>query len=222
VQKEFKDIFMCSDITEEETANMLNRYKNLEKIRIDKKVSKEDYIKAVFEKAKRKFGFEDCKFYLEFMQGEVSKAGKTMGKAYDTCDRVGIDLSQKIEKIQGTIHHEMRHMKQHYYAVNYDPQAYIKAMTNKNSLAKNLKEDDLQPVLDSLLDTIKDSFNLKSFSKNNVPAKLREYTKKCLEAKSCYADGHANYDQYYESFLEQDARYAESKISKLFGLNKKD
>lgn len=213
VQKTFKDVFLREDITEKEAAEMLNRYKEVEKLRVTG--TKEEYIQAVFDEAKRNFGFADSKFKLVLKSGQVSKNGKTAGAAAHACARVEIDPGSKIEQIQGIMHHEMRHMKQNYYAVNYDPHVYSQTLCRGTEMAP-LTEKELKEVLDSVLDDIKNIFNLKRFSKENIPKEQLKYAKECLEGRKTYVDGHTDYKAYYNNFNEVDARHAGGLIDKLF------
>jgi hypothetical protein len=116
-------------------------------------------------------------------------------------------------------------MKQHYLAVNYDPPAYINALHERDSGIPKVKisKKELDEVFEVSLNDIKESFNIRDFSRNNVPAELREYAQKCIDSYRHYAQPEVNYDKYYNNFLEIDARHAGSEIDKLFyGNNKKD
>ena len=69
VQKTFKDVFLREDITEKEALEILNRYKEVEKIRITG--TKEEYARALFDEAKRNYGFENSNlkiFYTDLIQ----------------------------------------------------------------------------------------------------------------------------------------------------------
>jgi hypothetical protein len=214
-------VFLRSDISEKETIEMLDRYKEVEKIGITG--TKEEYIQAVFKEAKRNFGFEDCNFKLKLCAGKTSKNGKTIASVTRLSTRVEFDPSTEIARVQNAMHHEMRHMKQHYLAVNYDPQSYINAASNHVPKEFKLDKKGFDEVLEDSLNDIKESFNLRDFSGDNVPVELREYAQKCIEAERNYVDAHENYDKYYNNFLEIDARHAGSEIDKLFyGNNKKD
>ncbi len=214
VQKTFKRVFLRKNLTEEEALEMLNRYKEVEKIQVTG--TKEEYIQAVFNEAKRNFGFTDSKINIEFIKGQASKSGKTQGRAGILCNRVEIDPNTKINQIQGIIHHEIRHLKQNFYAVNYDPQTYKYALLRDNNFAKNLSPEELEEVLDDCLKHIKESFNLESFSTDNIPNEHLQYAKACLEASTTYVNGHNNFKAYYDNFKEADARYAGGLIDKLF------
>ena len=212
VQKTFKEVFLRDDITEKEALEMLNRYKEVEKISVTG--SKKEYIRAVYEEAKRNFVFANAKFELQFGNGQVSSNGKTMGGAAECCKYIMIDPSLKIEEIMNTVHHEMRHMKQNYYAVNYDPQRY------KSSLARDLDIDitskDLEEVLDDSLGEIQKCFNLKTFSRTNIPNEQINFAKQCLEGCETYVDAHKNSKAYFENFKEIDAYHTGELIDKLF------
>jgi hypothetical protein len=224
VQKTFKDVFLRSDITEKETVEMLDRYKDIEKLGVTG--TKEEYIQAVFKEAKRNFGFEDCNFELKFEADKILKKHRTLAAASGVSKEVTIDPSIEIAQVQNAMHHEMRHMKQHYFAVNYDPQAFVEALSNRDMslgfLPKvNLSKKQWDEVLEASLDDLKESFNLKDFSKDNVPAELRRYTQKCIDAQRDYADPNVDYDKYWNSFVEVDARFAGESMAKLFGLRVK-
>ena len=218
VQKTFKDVFLRGDITEKEALEMLNRYKEVEKVGVTG--TKEEYIQAVFDEAKRNFGFKDSKFELRLVNGQVSKNGKTEGGAATICNRIEIDPRAKMEKIQGIMHHEMRHIKQHYYEINYDIDKYMDALSKRTvgslkSLGiENIEFDDV--VRKHLLNEIKETFNLAVFSRNNIPKEHINYTKQLLEAEKTYADAHIDFNTYYNNFKEVDARHAGGLIDKLF------
>ena len=212
VQKTFNDVFLRTDITEKEALEILNRYKEVEKIAVTG--TKEEYIQAVFNDAKRNFGFNDSKFKLVLKNGEVSENGKTLGGAAVLSNRVKIDPSQRLELIQGVMHHEMRHLKQNFYAVNYDSQAYKYAL--RNDYSEKLSKKELEEVLDSCLEDMREMFNLKCFDRNNIPKEQIQYAKKCLEGRKTSVDGHKDFNSYYNNFLEVDARHAGGLIDKLF------
>lgn len=213
VQKTFKEVFLRDDITEKEALEMLNRYKEVEKISVTG--SKKEYIRAVYEEAKRNFGFANAKFELHFGKGQVSKNGKTLGGAANSCQYIMIDPSAKIEKIMGLVHHEMRHMKQNFYAVNYDPQRY------KISLARNIEDIDItskqrEEILDETLNDIKKVFNLETFSKTNIPKERINFAKQSLEGCETYVDAHIDDEAYFKNIKEVDAYHIEELIDKLF------
>lgn len=212
VQKTFNEVFLRTDISEKEAFEILNRYKEVEKIAVTG--TKEEYIQAVFNEAKRNFGFKDSKFKLVIKNGEVSENGKTLGGAAVLSNRVEIDPSQRLELIQGVMHHEMRHMKQNFYAVNYDPQAYKYAL--RNGYSEKLSKKELEEVLDSCLEDMQEVFNLKFFDRNNIPKEQLQYAKECLEGRKTYVDGHTDFNSYYNNFLEVDARHSGGLIDKLF------
>ena len=212
VQKTFKEVFLRDDITEKEALEMLNRYKEVEKISITR--SKKEYIRAVYEEAKRNFGFADAKFELRLQNGQVSQNGKTLGGAAECCKYIMIDPSTEIGKIMNTVHHEMRHMKQNFYAVNYDPQRYKISLARKIDVDITCKES--EEVLDETLDEIKKYFNLQKFSKTNIPNERINFAKQSLEGCETYVDAHKNSKAYYENFKEVDAYHTGELIDKLF------
>jgi len=211
-QKTFNDVFLRNNITEKEASEMLNRYKEIEKLGVTG--TKEEYIQAVFNEAKQNFGFADSKFKLKLCNGEVSKNGKTLGAAKRLGRYIEIDPAAKTEEIQGIIHHEMRHMKQNYFAANLNSQEYKNCL--KKDVNEQLSKSELDEVLADCMNDILESFNLKAFSKSNVPPEYRDYAQKCLDAHKTYVDAHKDFDAYYNNFLEIDARHAGSLIDTLF------
>ena len=55
VQQTFKEVFLREELTEEETVQILNKYKELEKIKVTG--SRKEYVNALFEIAKQNYGF---------------------------------------------------------------------------------------------------------------------------------------------------------------------
>ena len=215
VQKTFKEVFLREDLTEKEALEMLNRYKEVEKLGITGK--KEDYIKAVFKEAKRNFGFEEAKFPLIIKQNSRSimvKGGAQINNKY-----VEISPKQAIKKIQNDVHHEMRHIKQHFLAANYDEKAFRQALINHNQNAKSLTERELKEVINDTILEMKNMHGVTSFSRNSIPKNQLEYAKKCSEAFSKpYIDGTKDFAKYEAQWQEVDARFAGESIAKLFGL----
>jgi hypothetical protein len=117
------------------------------------------------------------------------------------------------------MHHEMRHIKQHYFELNYDPKTFLHFKEALKTAKENhLGEKAAEEVFDSCIEDIQSVFNLKSISRDNIPPKLREYAKKCLDGQQNYVPLDVNYDLYYNNFVEVDARFAGESMAKLFGL----
>ena len=216
VQKTFKEVFLREDLTEKEALEMLNRYKEVEKLGITGK--KEDYIKAVFKEAKRNFGFEEAKFPLIIEQNSRSIMVKGGANIYNK--HVEISPQQAIKEIQNKVHHEMRHIKQHFLAANYDEKTFRQSLMNHNSsLTEGLTEKELKEVLDDTILEMKNIHGVTSFSINNIPKNQLDYARKCSEAFSKpYIDGTKDFAKYEAQWQEVDARFAGESIAKLFGL----
>ena len=233
VQKTFKEVFLREDLTEKEALEMLNRYKEIEKIGITS--NKEKYIEAVFKEAKRNFGFNNKPIELIIKSPEDN----TLAGACDSLNRnIWIRPTRKNSSILKTIHHEFRHAKQHELAYNFDPSI---ANYNFMSLLKKEKPKELDRFIDSLIDkhiiekieineeVIKHFSkeyetlvvrNFGSFTSTNVPDSQKELAKKLAKSyNELNADEYHKYGEYYRTrFFEQDARFAEESIAKLFGL----
>ena len=216
VQKTFKEVFLREDLTEKEALEMLNRYKEVEKLGITGK--KEDYIKAVFKEAKRNFGFEEAKFPLIIEQNSRSIMVKGGANIYNK--HVEISPQQAIKEIQNKVHHEMRHIKQHFLAANYDEKAFRQSLMNHNSsLTEGFTEKELKEILDDTILEMKNIHGVTSFSRNNIPKNQLDYARKCSEAFSKpYIDGTKDFAKYEAQWQEVDARFAGESIAKLFGL----
>ncbi len=216
VHKTFKEVLLREDLTEKEALEMLNRYKEVEKLGITGK--KEDYINAVFKEAKRNFGFEEAKFPLIIEQNSRSIMVKGGANIYNK--HVEISPQQAIKEIQNKVHHEMRHIKQHFLAANYDEKAFRHSLMNHNSsLTEGLTEKELKEILDDTILEMKNIHGVTSFSRNNIPKNQLDYARKCSEAFSKpYIDGTKDFAKYEAQWQEVDARFAGESIAKLFGL----
>ncbi|MBE7705615.1 MAG: hypothetical protein E7Z90_07400 [Cyanobacteria bacterium SIG29] len=230
VQKTFKEVFLREDLTEKEALEMLNRYKDVEKLGITGK--KEEYIEAVFKEAKRNFGFENSNIKLEIVSREANYCGGS-GRWLDCIE---INLNRPQNDIFGTIHHEFRHKFQRFLEVNHSFDDVVRAegICAYNSgkkeilpLEQYLKEEWLTDhFIKHLKNKALNMYNIKEFDSKRVPNKLKEYAKKCIKANETYIDGTeairlGQYNKYYDNFLEVDARSAENAISELFGKTKK-
>jgi hypothetical protein len=234
VQKEFKNIFLNKNLTEDETINTINRYRALEKMRLDKKVSKEDYIKAVFEEAKNNYGLAQSGIKLQFNSQKLPKG--QIGKWSPKERTILINLSATTEQAFGAVHHELRHSKQSITMAQNCPPEFAYECALKSMYKKKLKEHPLttkpfvqwrqkletpewknramteviMPMLNSWQDVPKIDFpNVVEYAKNVISSNLN------------YVQYEKNQEKYWINWIEQDARYAEHKICKLFKINEK-
>ena len=233
VQKTFKEVFLRDDITEKEALDMLNRYKEVEKLGITG--TKEEYIKALFKEVKQNYGYKDTPIQLLI---EVPPR-KTLG---GECSRLNhsimINPKYNNSNIFNTMHHEFRHAKQHELAYNTDPTitdiAFLKAV-------KKVSPDELDKATDHIIDKgiereqeiqakLIEHFSflhekmvtryLGKSSINNIPKSQQELAQKLTKSfKECNYEEYGKYGEYYKTrFFEEDARFAGESIAKLFGL----
>ena len=233
VQKTFKEVFLREDLTEKEALEMLNRYKEVEKLGITG--TKEEYIKAVFKEAKQNYGLNDRPIELIIKD----PANTTLVGECDFLNRhIWIRPTRKNSSIFSTIHHEFRHAKQHEFAYNLDSSL---ANTGFMKTLKDEKTKEFYDFLDSLIDkhitdkkeiekeiikhfsreyetTVTKNFG--NFASTNVPKSQKEFAEKLVKAHNeLDTEEYRKYGEYYRTrFFEEDARFAEESIAKLFGL----
>lgn len=226
VQKTFKDVFMRDDLTEKDTLEMLKEYHKTELIRING--TPEEYANALFEVALKNYGLEDSGIQLRFHPYTGSKAG---GGWHAHINTVFCKSNKSAEDYFSTIHHELRHAKQTQAVVenlsDKEYEDYFKKMCYRcakdDEHLKHIKsyEEFEQKVLtpDFLEITMKAS---KGLARKNPPTneKTLEFAKKMLEAEKNYVDADKDMEKYWNADNEKDARDAELKMIKLFGLLK--
>lgn len=214
-QSDFQSLFLREDISVEETQNIIKRYKAIEKIS-----DKIEYANAFYQETKRNFGFEHIDLPLKFERGQESKIGTTVGGSKKLMHEVVISPDIKGDKLCRTIFHELRHVKQNYYAASLDHYAYLKSVFDKlrGKLPEGATENDLQLAM--YLAGGKMIKRWGSLTPNNIPSKDMEFAKKCLDSHKNYVNPHDDKQSYFENFLEQDAYSSEFKFEKLYGIIK--
>ena len=208
VQKTFKDVFLRGDITEKEALEMLNRYKEVEKIRVTG--TKEEYARALFDEAKRNYGFADSNLKISYFDTE----GRMGGGFGWIMPEITIDSKGRIKRLMNTIHHELRHAKQTYYAINMKPDEYLAAMrtarkgTNFENLVSSYTPEEILKI-----------FGMSKPNKHIVPSKYESFVDNVIqgEKKRTYSADYFG-PEYMNNFLEVDARSAGESMAKLFGL----
>ncbi len=186
---------------------MIERYKDLEKIE-----DKEEYIKAVFEEAKNNFGFRKSKMQLqisppEHMQGYIGGADTAF---YNV--QIRSDIPR--EKVLETIHHELRHHKQHYYAYNLSPETYMKAVNKKIEIFTGGKRKDNWKDINKFNEWLSSNLGEQP-SVSNVPEQYVPFAQKCTKAIETYVIAHDDRYAYWNNYLEKEARNAGKIISEL-------
>ena len=175
-QKVFKEVFLKENLTEAQTIEILNRYKEIEKIRITG--TKNEYIEAVFKEAKSNFGFAKANIPLMIRVSE--RGNRVAGGASIINTHVEISPEVSLSYVLTCVHHEMRHIKQNYMAVNYDSATFREYLRKHIKVNRTLSEAEWQISLDSCMRKMRKVHNLQSFSRDNIPASQLEYAKKCL------------------------------------------
>lgn len=207
VQKTFKEVFLRDDITEKEALEMLNRYKEVEKISITG--TKEEYARALFDEAKRNYGFENSNFEFCYRNLDSMHAGGATCPGFVNVD---ISSTNPTERFMNIIHHEFRHLKQIFYAVNAEPNGYIQAL--KESMKGTIAEKYL-PTIEDILKP----FNMVKPDKSKVPNKYKSFVEKVIQGvkERTYCGGEVG-QEYINNINEVDARFAGESMANLFGL----
>lgn len=143
-QKIFKDVFMKDNLTEKETIELLEGYRELEKKRV--KLSNKKYAKEVFNFAKKNFDIHNQSINLSL---EAHK------EAFGCCDRLNSEIritpkciKEGKNKIFETVHHELRHAKQNELIYHKDP-AKLEHAVAHNLMAQKY------PNMEKMMDYIK-------------------------------------------------------------------
>lgn len=213
VQKSFQKVFMRDDITLGETKVMLDRYKQIEKIK-----DNDEYIRQMFNEAAKNYGLDKFNIKLFLRDNIRNEFGmRTNGEAYGSFMGVSVLKTQRRETVANTVHHELRHWLQNYYSFNLNPEQYVKGLANRIKIPKSLSEKDLQDVLDSQMNDIIERIGKPSIK--NVPDDKLEFAQKCLNGHCNYTDAFENKKAYFSNFVERDAYFAGDTIEKILKRN---
>lgn len=205
-QKTFKEVFLRNDISESETLEILRRYKEVEKIRV--KGTKEEYAKALFEEAKRNYGLTDTKIKIDY--DDLSKLNKGGGYA-PSFEEVEISSSNPTERLMNVIHHELRHVKQTYFAVNAQPERYVQALREAK---QGTVFENYVPNVEEMLKP----FNMMKPNKDIVPSEYTNFVEDVIRGAKEHTYSVERGEAYWNNPCEIDARFAGESIAKLFGL----
>jgi len=203
-QKAFQELFMNKDITLGETKVMLDKYKEIEQIQ-----DYDKYANALYDYAKENYGLKDVDLPLVLKDSlQDTKIVETMGGAHDNLSSVDISRRNKRTKLLNTVHHELRHIKQTYYALCLDKDKTMRAQWPKGHKY-------YQDVADDTIEQIEKRFG--KLSPDKVSDEYKGFALKCIEGKEKYADAHKDIVGYWTNFLEQDARKAGDLADKYIG-----
>ena len=194
IQNVFQGVFMDKNIGIGEAKVMLDRYKDLEEIS-----DKSEYINAVFEEAKRNFGFKESGIQLEIMPKNFMK--KAFGAADDAFCSIRINEDIPRSHVLNIIHHEFRHMKQKQIAYNFSPEKYMLALNQKIELISDGKKKNAWKDLNNFQVWI--NSNLGGSKCDLIDA---NFANKVLNSMKNHKDFETDYEGYFENFVEKDAR----------------
>ena len=202
IQKAFNETFMRDDITPEMARAIKARYKKIEKIK-----DPQEYAKALFEEAKKNYGFENSPIKLIFEPSKSSPNVHGFCRRNNSAISITPEGLKHRKHILNTMHHEFRHAKQHEYlgtpdAMNTFADNFIDKLDDKKIAAMGGP--------DKLASKIKDMFF--QTRENQVPKHLKEWYDKCRQGASNYTL--ENFSEYWNNFTEQDARKAGRTIEK--------
>ena len=229
VQQTFKDIFLKDDLSIEQTKEILQRYKDLEKLRIDKNISIQEYGKAVLDVAAKNYGLEHANIQLTFAPFKDSKAGGCWQVAKNT---ISIKNNVKKEWLFGAIHHELRHAKQSQAVFENlsekDIMSYLRQVSYNNLKEMGIEIKDFEswckevwtPEFKEVI--FKDTGKRLKRSEIKPTSEGINYAEKMKKAEIDYVDIDKDEALYWTNDREIDARKAETLINKLFGLNKRE
>ena len=164
VQKKFKEVFLRDDLTEEQTKEILNGYKEVEKLGL--KSTKEEYVKAVFEQAKKNYQIYNPKMTIEInsIRGrESAYAGCPMSNETVIITKKGMQMSRS--KLFEAIHHELRHAKQNEHLYNTKPDKFKTAVYEgvvNEHITKDIKK------FQSFYEELRNAVGSTDFSKKEV------------------------------------------------------
>ena len=208
-QKVFKEAFLRDDINRKETINILNRYREISKIK-----DKNEYIKAVYEEGKKNFGLEFLNLKLSISKMDEKNV---VGSYNSTKALLKINEKMHRKDVIDTLHHELRHVKQDFLMANYSPKEFASATMWASGGLWQLQSNNER----SIEAVYTCYFNNHGITRDSsvVPQKLEEYVKKLIKAqrdyvKSNIVEGRIN-QEYYNNFKEVDARNCGESISNI-------
>lgn len=204
VQKTFNDVFLRNDITEKEALEILNRYKDIEKIAITG--TKEEYLQVLFNETKQNFGLGK-ELKLEII--DLPKATEGGGN-FSLADTIMLNKNWSRKNLENAIFHELRHAKQDYFAINCDVNKFFESCGVTDATEKA-----------HIIPFLQRKCGLMNFSKANVPSEYLNYVENCYKGYSDYTairfmpKSADKYKLYRNNFLEQDAWDNANKVTKL-------
>ncbi len=201
VTETFKNVFLRKDLTEKETKEILNRYKEIEKLGVTG--TKEAYAEALFTEAKNNYGLADVPglFALRMKELPRTNIGQIAGTTTPYCV-VTVHSGQTKKSLLNTIHHELRHAKQKITTWNYAPEKYVEYNQPKNM---KLTEKDFTESLGK-------SKGVASMTEEEI-----QMAKNTLENYKNYVSAKKNYKANRTLWVEEDAYNVGNTMENLLG-----
>lgn len=216
-QKEFQNLFLREDISLEETKNIIKNYQKIAKIKDDR-----DFVQAIYNELKSNYGFGHVDLPLEFRTLQKSDKGTTIASTNVVMNRVFIHPDIRREKAPQVLFHELRHVKQNFFAACYDIMAYVDGIIKR--IRPNLKNENIPEgaVIEAKTKLAAGMMNRWGMLvRPRVPKSNLEYAKTCLDAHINYVSPHKDLDIYLKNFLESDAYGADAQFAKVHKKAKK-
>lgn len=224
VQKNFSEIFR-RDVTKDEAEKLAKTYKEIFKIE-----DKKEFSEKLFEQAKKDFGYEKLDLRVGFFTKEEIAKNPKIGGGYRpvtpifkegkngmswleklNSEILKLNLDDDKDKLFDTIIHEFTHCKQHEYAYRYNKKEFYDALFESRFGSKNKFLSDFNMYKNAIESTYKDVWDkLPKIAENSKEAELaKKYLSDLKHYKS--TSGGANINEYWNQFVEQEAREAGGK-----------
>ena len=222
-QKIFQNAFL-KDFSREETINLLNKFKEISKIKDNKQ-----YITELFNLGQKEYGLEKLNIKLKFEELPKGKIG-----CMNPLLELTVDKKAKRRNLINIIFHELKHAKQNEMMYSIDPGRFIRTILSRKSIQDSIKKTSLyqqlikqdipnglsfekyeQLVFRTILNKYfpKTFFEKLGYGQTNVKSINKQYVEKLFKANEQYND--SNWIKYYFNFLEKDARKAGEGISEI-------
>lgn len=212
-QKNLSEIFR-KDIPKEEAEAMLKRYKELFKIQ-----DKEEFIKQIYNQAKKDYGYEHLDLNYILSKGKVIDGAK---KAAGGFHPLGLDVNRNSlnnyafdfaqdhskESLFGIIMHELRHCKQHEIAYRTDKEKFMQVLLNARTQSVGVR-DAYKKGIEKIYSPVWDKL-----PKIQPGTKEYEQGMKYIDNIGLYKNGDES--GYLSQILETDARDTETKAKKIY------
>ena len=244
-QKTFQEVFLREDITEKEALEMVNRYESIWKIK-DKKEYIEALFKEA--KKNYRLDDTEIKLAFDLPCDGAKNANGFYGHSDKVISITTTRSKQKImSTMHHEFRHALQRRVAESSDIRIKLQAladkYADDFIHKN-LDFNLETQskEIEKIVKDFLEKAKKELKEKGFPETkemsdrynyikdvlvkkgkvfNVSEKHSDWVAKCADRAFLekYITPDENFKQYYEQFVEQDARFAGESIAKLFGLN---